>query len=362
MEIIEKIRKALLYAGVEKSEYEAVQPKIDATDRTMVQVISGLATVLIAGMFISALFVGGVKMNRAVYGAGTVISLILFISSITFRQTDRLVKPMVYLSYSIFYIYGIMIGTITDPGQKTVTFMVMLVFLPVLFVGRPIYSVIVTLAYIIIFIGLCFKHKVGGVLGNDVIDAIVFGLLGIISGTIIDCVKVRGYVLEDKLRDVNSKLKDATRLDLLTGMQNRNAYERDIYSIARECKTSLGCVYIDVNGLKHINDNYGHEKGDAMLKTVADTIKKYYGSDHSYRIGGDEFIIFVPDPQFYEIKGKSDRFLSEIESLDYHAAVGWKIHEIDDLSMKLLVEEAENFMVEKKVEFYKQADFDRRTN
>lgn len=360
--IMEKIRIALLYAGVDKADYEKVRPKIASTDRTMVQVISALATVLIVFMFVSTLFVGGVKMNRAVYGAGSIVSLVLFISSIALKEDDRLVMPMVYISYSIFYIYGIMIGAITDPGQKTVTFMVMLVFLPVLFVGRPIYSMIVTLVYVIIFIGLCFEHKTGGVLGNDVIDAIIFGMLGIISGTILSCVKVRGYVLEGKLKTLNARLHNAAHIDLLTGMQNRNAYERDIYNVAKECETALGCVYIDVNGLKHVNDNYGHEKGDAMLKSIAAAIKEYYGDTHAYRVGGDEFVIFVPDPGDYELKNRSDNLCAKVEAMDYHVAVGWKIHDLGILSVKDLIKEAEKYMSDKKTEFYEQADFDRRKN
>lgn len=361
--------KALLYAGVKKSEYDAIRSRIASADRTMVQVISGLATVLIAGMFVSALFVGGVSMNRTVYGVGAVVSLVLFVSSLVFKQSDRLVTPMVYMSYSIFYLYGIMIGAITDPHQKTVTFMVMLVFLPVLFIGRPIYSIAVSAVFIYIFIGLCFRNKTGEVLSNDIIDTVDFGLLGMVSGVIISCGKVRGFLLEkelkvanDRLKETNIRLRDATRTDLLTDMQNRNAYEKDLYVISRECRESIGCVYIDVNGLKYLNDNFGHDQGDRMLKAVADEIKRYFGSEHSYRIGGDEFVIFVPDPGFFEIKTKVDGFTAEIETMDYHTAIGWKIHNLESLSMKDLIEDAEKFMVEKKAEFYKQADFDRRKN
>lgn len=362
----ERLIKALLYAGVKKGEYDVVKGKIASADRKMVQILSGLAVVLIAGMFVSALFVGGVSMNRVVYGVGTVVSSALFIASI-FKKDDSLVMPMVYLSYSIFYLYGIAIGTLTDPAEKTVTFMVMLVFLPALFIGRPIYNVATSITYILIFIGLCLKNKTGDVLGNDIIDAVVFGILGMVSGTIISCGKVRGFLLEKELKVANARLKesnlrlrDATRTDLLTDMQNRNAYEKDLYTVSRECKESIGCVYIDVNGLKYLNDNFGHDHGDKMLKTIAEEIKRYFGGEHSYRIGGDEFVIFVPDPGFFEIKTKVDGFTAEIEEMDYHTAIGWKIHNLESLSMKDLIEDAEKFMVEKKAEFYKQAGFDRR--
>lgn len=381
--LVEKIKKILLYAGVEKEEYEKVKPDIIRTNRIMVIAISGFAVALIAAMYISTYFAEGIRVNQLVYRIGFIVSFIFFlIACFVTKKSANAVNIMMSLSYSIFYIYGIMIGTITDPENKTVTFMVMLVFLTVLFVDRPIHMAIITISYVIVFIFLCYHNKTGAILQNDVADAIIFGILGISSGTIISHIKVNGFVQAEKaktanrellemnerlakantqLEEANEKLRSVSRYDSLTQIQNRNAYEMDFHAVIRRCcQESLGCIFIDVNGLKYTNDNFGHEKGDEMLITIAKKIKDYFGEELTYRLGGDEFVAFIPDPEFFQIKTVTDKMIDEIEVAGYHVAVGWKIHQLEHLSMDSLIREAEGYMYRKKAEFYKQSGFDRR--
>ena len=232
-----------------------------------------------------------------------------------------------------------------------------------LFVGRPIQFGVLTTVHVAIYICLCLATKTGSVLSGDIANAMIFGFAGIAGGTSITCFRVRGYVTQKDLRDANEVLKNISRHDTLTDMQNRDAYNADFPKIAESCERSLACVFIDVNGLKYINDNEGHEKGDEMLKTVADEIKNHFGDDFTYRIGGDEFVIFVPDPEEKDIKDKTDDILAKIKVKSYYAAVGWKIRDLNDnLHMEELVKDAEAYMYKKKSEFYKQSKFDRRIN
>ena len=168
--------------------------------------------------------------------------------------------------------------------------------------------------------------------------------------------KIRGYVSEQKLEAVS-------RFDKLTGMQNRNAYERDLYDMPQKCRESLTCIYIDVNGLKFLNDNKGHKEGDKMLIAVAGKIRKYFGESRSYRVGGDEFIAFLPDPKWGFLHVRFDG-----SDMGYHVAVGWETYDlerlnddIDCLSVQVLIEDAEKRMYRKKKDFYDaNQEFDRR--
>ena len=56
--------------------------------------------------------------------------------------------------------------------------------------------------------------------------------------------------------------------DALTGLYNRNRYERDLPGIFAQHRSSLACVYIDANGLHEMNNSHGHDKGDEMLRTA----------------------------------------------------------------------------------------------
>jgi diguanylate cyclase (GGDEF)-like protein len=92
--------------------------------------------------------------------------------------------------------------------------------------------------------------------------------------------------------------------DSLTGLLNRGAVieflDRDLASVHRD-GTSLGILFIDLDGLKQINDTHGHEAGDAALVTIARALETTTRkSDAVARLGGDEFIVgrlgeFNPD-------------------------------------------------------------------
>ena len=92
------------------------------------------------------------------------------------------------------------------------------------------------------------------------------------------------------------KLEDRAYLDTLTGLQNRTAYYD--YNDALNKKEDTGdadfsIVMIDINFLKRMNDTYGHEQGNLYLQHAADLIRKVFGEEHVYRIGGDEFAVIL---------------------------------------------------------------------
>ncbi|MFA5007013.1 MAG: diguanylate cyclase [Candidatus Izemoplasmatales bacterium] len=83
------------------------------------------------------------------------------------------------------------------------------------------------------------------------------------------------------------------RVDRLTGARTRDSFD---YHIRRRVirPEPFGLVYLDLDGLKTINDNFGHAEGDAALRTVANTIQDAIGKDdYLVRLGGDEFLGFV---------------------------------------------------------------------
>lgn len=77
--------------------------------------------------------------------------------------------------------------------------------------------------------------------------------------------------------------------DALTGLGNRNMYIETVERIQSQKLKSLGIVFVDINGLKNSNDQYGHEYGDTIIRNVADGLREIF-PENSYRIGGDEFV------------------------------------------------------------------------
>lgn len=83
--------------------------------------------------------------------------------------------------------------------------------------------------------------------------------------------------------------------DLLTGLNNRRSYEKELEKFLQKENLPLAIVMADVNGLKLTNDAFGHLQGDNLLIEVAKVIKSHVRlEDFVARLGGDEFIILMP--------------------------------------------------------------------
>lgn len=79
-------------------------------------------------------------------------------------------------------------------------------------------------------------------------------------------------------------------IDMLTGLFNRNRYMEDLSGWEKAALREIGGIYMDLNGLKHCNDRFGHEAGDALIRRTADALNEDFPGE-GYRIGGDEFVV-----------------------------------------------------------------------
>ncbi len=94
------------------------------------------------------------------------------------------------------------------------------------------------------------------------------------------------------------KLAVMSTVDMLTKVNNRNAMNKRIDSFidgTTSLPKTMGVVFIDINGLKTVNDESGHNAGDKLLAKAAKLLKEPFWNYEIYRAGGDEFVILCPD-------------------------------------------------------------------
>lgn len=155
------------------------------------------------------------------------------------------------------------------------------------------------------------------------------------------------------------EIKARGEQDLLTGMYNRNRYETDLPKLPELYRKSIACVYIDANELHELNNSKGHDAGDAMLKAVAEQIRSKFGTDYTYRIGGDEFLAFAMDMEEEQVNLLGRELEQALAEKNFHISVGvqW---EAEISSVNDLIKGAEKKMYLAKKEYYAQEGHDRR--
>ena len=103
-----------------------------------------------------------------------------------------------------------------------------------------------------------------------------------------------------------NQLELLSSMDLLTGVMNRNSMNNRVTQFLNgEVQyKSLGIIFADLNGLKPVNDNKGHDAGDKLLKDASQLLKFTFDGCEFYRAGGDEFLIIALDKSKEELEAK----------------------------------------------------------
>lgn len=113
-------------------------------------------------------------------------------------------------------------------------------------------------------------------------------------GTLAESLSETARQLKVKINYINNLAYS----DKLTGVKNNTAYLQEVAFIKNDIlqkKADFSVFVIDVNGLKYINDNFGHEVGNELIIKVTQMIAEVFGEENIYRIGGDEFAVILCD-------------------------------------------------------------------
>lgn len=348
-----KLINYLLYAGVEKEEYDAIRSNIDESNRTNLRAFSGISSAFLVFMTFLSFVDPNAMANRLFYAIFAIAMLVVFlISSLLYKIIPRAINPCVYVFLGVLFLFGITLTTLGSPEHQCTTLVAFVLALPVLVQVRPIFMNIVIIAAAVTYtlIGAKFKDPV--IYSLDVGNLWIFSAASCIISTFMTKVKTERFVFERKSILVSNT-------DLLTGLNNRNCYEQKLAVYPDKCSSSLTCVYADVNGLHELNNTKGHKAGDIMLKACAAAIEKQFGHENSYRIGGDEFAAFIIDGDTEKTAEKVRKLTSEIEGKGYHMSVGFEKAEIPMESIEALIKAAEVKMYDEKRRYYENVGGER---
>ncbi|MCR5390345.1 MAG: GGDEF domain-containing protein [Lachnospiraceae bacterium] len=165
---------------------------------------------------------------------------------------------------------------------------------------------------------------------------------------------VQYYITETIRKQVKErKLINYSYYDELTGVKNRRAlheFETTILDVSKP----YGYLMCDINGLKHENDTLGHEEGDRLIRDIADALGEVYGKDHVYRVGGDEFAVYVINETEGEFRRLIGKLREKISEKDRSASLGDVFCPEGEEDFESVKNEADKRMYEEKKRHYEE--------
>jgi len=145
-----------------------------------------------------------------------------------------------------------------------------------------------------------------------------------LASIVIDEMELRRasrHLIINNLKTVEEAEKRANT-DAMTGLGNRRAFDQDVSEFEHLIKlggySDVMVTVIDLDGLKFINDRYGHAEGDQFITTFSASLKEALRvNDRAYRIGGDEFVVLTPlssKPDFSKVEDRITEVIADVRA------------------------------------------------
>ncbi|MHC5932751.1 GGDEF domain-containing response regulator [Nostoc sp.] len=167
------------------------------------------------------------------------------------------------------------------------------------------------------------------------------------------------HEIQERLK-AEADVRELSVTDELTGLYNRRGFfwlANQQFKIVQRIQMFCCLLFVDIDGLKQVNDSLGHEVGDRMILDTAKLLKQTFrDSDIIARLGGDEFVILVPvesgnTDEFYpRLQANIDRFNQE-DNHSYQLSISVGITQCalkENISLEQLIEQADKLMYKDK--------------
>ena len=273
-----RLVKYLLYAGLEKEEYHRIQDLYLAPNWMLLNLFALTGVVVTAAFFLMSLFSPSLAGSRYGYLGACLVALgIAMVNVKKGRHNLRLLSLLCGLFAMAAYLMAILNGTVGDPDQIAVTFIVSIVVVPVIFNGRPAVVIGQMLGACVLFAVLAFRFKNAEVVRTDLADIAAFCLISLVLNLYLNTVKARGCLSQMNAMDAKQELSlalseaEARKRELSDSLDVANERLRIIQSLAG-IYTSF--YYVDVkhnlflelgSRVDQIHDTIG-QRGNASEK------------------------------------------------------------------------------------------------
>ncbi len=310
-----KLLNRILYGNVDHSFYSMNRETMDDLNYKTVKTAYAATTGITFLLAIMTFTYGFLDYLSGFYIAYTLFFAIM--TGITFyilKKSHRCARILYYI-YAIA-IFGLVIvaGTVFSPEDLAVTFFVLLVIIPLIYIEPPIHSFAMIAIACVAFGITTFFVKA------DYPQVVQYDIANTVCCFVVSAVFI-AYIRKMHINHMKTTLiyQTLSQTDRLTGIFNKEYTEQMCRAYLDEKKElqPSALVMIDLDNFKAINDTLGHRQGDYVLKEVGAILKKTFPTgDLVGRIGGDEFLVLVKNIENLDnIKQKAELVSKKINTV-----------------------------------------------
>ena len=286
---LKTVKNYVCYCGIEKEEFKAVKKDAYASNFQIWRILHIVMDFAFALLFIFGLFNDLAKDNTYFYLGAFIYSVIATVFFFILNKRSLIAQLIIYLSISVLFLFGCFI-TQNKPNTPAITFITFLLISPLFMIDKPYFMALELVVASTVFLIWMHSVKVPEIWQADLMNTIIFTIIGILIHVIVNSIRIKEFVL---IRQINEQ-KDT---DGLSGLTNKEALTRKINNFFKNNPEGKGLLFVlDVDYFKSINDTYGHDIGDQVLCELGKYLgQKFINNEIVGRFGGDEFIIFYKD-------------------------------------------------------------------
>lgn len=325
---MDKIR----FYGLSADEFHSCKTKLNDYNKQNIKNSLPLLFFIEILAFVTATYISEITKYQGLFVVYFCVSVLL---AFLLHYKNFSMTFQMYLFMGMVYSMGIFISAISI-SEKAFVFPIVILLLPILFIDDMLRSGLFTVIVSLLFIHFNMTVKDPDIYVVDTYNIVMCCIVSIVVQYFTNKKTMGGFLAlvkyENLIHDyeeMSGDLRLKSRLDLMTGLYNRNYFFQKsptFFEYSTTIRDDCYLVMMDLDKFKRINDTYGHQKGDEIIIRVADVLKSYVHDDEfACRLGGDEYI-FVLSQRFHEdaIEQVIDNILKEIHKIylgkDYYVS------------------------------------------
>ena len=298
--MLERIKRFLFYRTSSESNYQAVRIQIMEENRRFAVRWAWVQMLYWSYCLIMTTRAPDFLVCRNMYIMALVVCAVaLFLAVFAVPKVSWLITPTCLAVDIALLGAGIGIARLLAP--KTIIIFASVLIVPVFFICDTFSTLVLLILNAAVFAAIGKNSMEPEAFQWTLTNLIIFSSVGIAFGYSINKARYERYVYSEfavQLAESNAKLvklqTSYAYYDQMTGLQNRRAYAEKTDQYIEKMPSGCCVVMIDINGLKKMNDMFGHDAGDELIIGSAECLRQSFHNEESiYRIGGDEFCVIM---------------------------------------------------------------------